>query len=48
MVEVEYLGETKTFSPQEISSMVLMKVTFLWPQLRGIACYISCVTDRSR
>ncbi len=26
MVEVEYLGETKTFSPQEISSMVLMKV----------------------
>jgi heat shock 70kDa protein 1/2/6/8 len=25
-VEVEYLGETKTFSPQEISSMVLMKV----------------------
>ena len=27
-VEVEYLGETKTFSPQEISSMVLMKVCF--------------------
>ena len=26
MVEVEYLKETKTFSPQEISSMVLMKV----------------------
>jgi heat shock 70kDa protein 1/2/6/8 len=26
MVEVEYLGETKSFSPQEISSMVLMKV----------------------
>jgi hypothetical protein len=26
MVEVEYLGETKTFSPQEISSMVLTKV----------------------
>jgi molecular chaperone DnaK (HSP70) len=26
VVEVEYLGETKTFSPQEISSMVLMKV----------------------
>ena len=25
-VEVDYLGETKTFSPQEISSMVLMKV----------------------
>jgi heat shock 70kDa protein 1/2/6/8 len=25
-VQVEYLNETKTFSPQEISSMVLMKV----------------------
>lgn len=29
MVQVEYLKETKTFSPQEISSMVLMKVKFL-------------------
>jgi L1 cell adhesion molecule like protein len=28
MVEVEYLGEAKTFSPQEISSMVLTKVNF--------------------
>ena len=26
MVQVEYLGETKTFSPQEISAMVLGKV----------------------
>ncbi|KND95934.2 heat shock protein ssb1 [Candidozyma auris] len=26
LVEVEYLGETKTFSPQEISSMVLTKM----------------------
>jgi heat shock protein 1/8 len=26
MVQVEYLGETKTFSPQEISSMVLLKM----------------------
>ena len=26
MVQVEYLKETKTFSPQEISSMVLTKV----------------------
>lgn len=25
-IEVEYLGETKQFSPQEISSMVLTKV----------------------
>jgi heat shock 70kDa protein 1/2/6/8 len=28
MVQVEYLGEEKTFSPQEISSMVLVKVLF--------------------
>lgn len=27
VVEVEYLGENKTFTPQEISSMVLMKVS---------------------
>ena len=26
-VQVEYLKETKTFSPQEVSSMVLMKVS---------------------
>ncbi|EXJ67358.1 heat shock protein SSB1 [Cladophialophora psammophila CBS 110553] len=26
MVQVQYLGETKTFSPQEISSMVLVKM----------------------
>ena len=25
-IEVEYLGETKQFSPQEISAMVLVKV----------------------
>jgi heat shock 70kDa protein 1/2/6/8 len=25
-VEVDYLGETKSFSPQEISSMILLKV----------------------
>jgi len=30
MVQVEYLGETKTFSPQEISSMVLGKVRDIW------------------
>ena len=28
MVQVEYLGETKQFSPQEISAMVLVKVRF--------------------
>ena len=29
VVQVEYLGETKTFSPQEISAMVLVKVRFV-------------------
>jgi L1 cell adhesion molecule like protein len=29
VVEVDYLGEKKTFTPQEISSMVLMKVSSL-------------------
>ena len=29
VVQVEYLKETKTFTPQEISSMVLMKVRHL-------------------
>lgn len=28
MVQVQYLGETKTFSPQEVSAMVLSKVCF--------------------
>ena len=28
-VQVEYLGEEKTFSPQEISAMVLGKVSYL-------------------
>jgi hypothetical protein len=27
MVQVQYLNETKTFSPQEISAMVLGKVS---------------------
>ena len=27
-VQVQYLGETKDFSPQEISAMVLVKVNF--------------------
>lgn len=31
MVEVEYLGENKIFSPQEISSMVLTKVNWPFP-----------------
>jgi heat shock protein 1/8 len=32
MVEVEYLGETKVFSPQEISAMVLTKASLTYPQ----------------
>jgi heat shock protein 1/8 len=30
-VQVEYLGEEKTFSPQEVSSMVLTKVSQIAP-----------------
>jgi L1 cell adhesion molecule like protein len=30
-VEVDYLGETRTFSPQEISSMILTKVDSTFP-----------------
>lgn len=31
MIEVEYLGEKKQFSAQEISAMVLVKVCALLP-----------------
>jgi heat shock protein 1/8 len=30
MIEVSYLGETKQFSAQEISAMVLVKVRYLY------------------
>jgi hypothetical protein len=42
MVEVEYLGATKTFSPQEISSMVLTKV--LLPPLPTQQIFSLCLT----
>jgi len=31
MIEVDYLGETKQFSAQEISAMVLVKVCAMLP-----------------
>lgn len=40
-VQVEYLGETKTFSPQEISAMVLVKVG---GEPNSIATYNSALT----
>src|SRR4051812_38038306 len=36
MVQVEYLKETKTFSPQEISSMILTKVWTTISMLSGL------------
>lgn len=47
-IEVDYLGETKQFSPQEISSMVLTKVCeglALWAKSFGIVL-ICLVTSR--
>ena len=35
VVQVQYLGETKTFSPQEISAMVLGKVSNKLLRLRA-------------
>jgi hypothetical protein len=32
MIEVSYLGETKQFSAQEISAMVLVKVRTIMPR----------------
>ena len=46
MVQVEYLKETKTFSPQEISSMVLMKVCLGAP--RQPATLLRILDERSR
>jgi L1 cell adhesion molecule like protein len=37
-VEVQYLGETKQFSPQEISAMVLVKVRTKHKSLQGRYC----------
>jgi heat shock protein 1/8 len=37
MVQVDYLGETKIFSPQEISAMVLTKV-----RNTGLECDSQC------
>lgn len=42
VVQVEYLKEIKTFSPQEISSMVLMKV----PYSRGFEADFAMLTLR--
>ena len=39
MVEVEYLGENKVFSPQEISSMVLTKVRTIAPSANPAQTY---------
>lgn len=35
VVQVQYLNETKVFSPQEISSMVLMKVCIYLSAIEG-------------
>ena len=45
-VQVEYLGETKKFSPQEISAMVLGKV--LPPENSGPDDRLQSADERSR
>ena len=44
-VQVEYLNETKTFSPQEISAMVLGKVRSLYNDLQPV---LTLLDERSR
>jgi hypothetical protein len=48
MVEVEYLGENKTFSPQEISSMVLTKVDFYMYNIYSLANLRLLIDEGSR
>jgi len=40
-VQVEYKGETKTFTPEEISSMVLLKMKETAEAFLGQACKVS-------